>query len=1199
MSTKGGQLGYVLAIAGFVVFYGIASLVIGLVGYGNLYSSTYYIVAFALLALTLPFALIISYLVSRRGRKKGAAATPDSADQIAPASQSVNLKSPAGGFDEITKGIEETVQFLKSSNVDIYSLPWYVVAGLPRSGKSSLVLASNLNFQTLPSQRESEQKFIRPTRAVDWRVTNDAVFLDTAGRYQTEGPDGDEWSALLEAVKKYRPQRPIDGMILAVDPIKILNGDEKESEEAAKILRARIDEAALRTKNRFPIYLVFTHADKMEGFADSFSTSQREGQNLVWGATIPIEKSDAAQSLFDIEFNLLQQGTMKRRLIRLSAPFPPVRQLRIFNFPLHFGAARRKLGHFVSTLFRPNPFSESPFLRGFYFTAIPSSKGQAPQTVGTSFFTQKLFREVVLRDKDMVATFQAQRQKPPILGWLATLTGAAIVFLLLGLSAYSLYKNKQMLDDASTNGEALMTIAKADAGRDPLTKTPDEARRELDATDELRRTLLDLDNYDRNGAPYLMRMGLYSGGRIYHEMLLPTYFNVVEHRFKEPARKKLEDALRKFSTSAPVANPTQMTAQEEENLGKNYDLLKTYLMLSGDFRDKAEPTSIATTLAEFWKSESKLPAGSDLVAQQQLEFWAKQVDRDEFPRIKLDNNLIDAARKKLQSFPAVYRYYKRKVTEISKEVDGKLGATTVEGVLTSNGGDTSFTDGSYQVPGAYTLEGYRLMKKAISASEKELSADDWVMGEPDKKVVAQTTDASKLEERYFRDYADHWKNFVKAVSVRPYKKEDAARALQAFSSANSPIEILMKEVARNTNLSAKPKNQGWWDWIKSFFVSKESTDTGGNTQVEKEFRPLFTFVGDDAKTTDPPIGKYRSEISKVYTKVNGLSVDELNQISKDLAQDKDQKLQLRNSETAVASLLAAFTGTPSGQEMADLLKKPLGNLRSLLGADAQSQLGKTWANEVLPKAREAEKGFPFDDTGEADLTKLSAYLNPVNGTLSDFYEKNLKKYFEESGGQLKVKESSPVKFTDEFVTYLNNAFKLRDTLYGKSATPAFSYDFKMQKVPDALIEVTIDGQKIDSNGTGSTNFKFPAASGETGAFMNFASTAESTPTSGKTPSPANSANSNVNTSSNANVKKFFQTSNTNTAAGNDQKKFPGTWGLFKFFDAGQPQKQSSGEYSLTYKLGGKTVSATVKPSGGDLFDKTMFRNVHAPDKLLR
>jgi type VI secretion system protein ImpL len=204
-------------------------------------------------------------------------------------------------------------------------------------------------------------------------VTSDAVFVDTAGRYQSEGVDGEEWSAMLETIKKHRSNRPLDGFLMVVNAEKILNSDSREIEEMAKVLRARLDDAMARLKVRFPVYLIFTHADSIEGFRDSFSTSKNEGKTLVWGATIPLEKSESAAQMFDGEYEILHNSVMKRRLVRLSAPFPPVRQLRIFNFPLHFGSARRKLGAFVSTLFRPNPFSENPFLRGFYFTAAPTN----------------------------------------------------------------------------------------------------------------------------------------------------------------------------------------------------------------------------------------------------------------------------------------------------------------------------------------------------------------------------------------------------------------------------------------------------------------------------------------------------------------------------------------------------------------------------------------------------------------------------------------------------------------------------------------------------------------------------------------------------------------------------------------------------------------------------------------------------------
>jgi type VI protein secretion system component VasK len=307
----------------------------------------------------------------------------------------------------------------------------------------------------------------------------------------------------------------LDGFVLTVNADTIVKGDDREIEELAKVLRARLDDAVTRLKVRFPVYLVFTHADSIEGFRDSFSSSKNEDKTLVWGATIPLERSENAQSLFDGEYEVLQNSVMKRRLLRLSAPFPPVRQLKIFNFPLHFGSARRKFAAFVNALFRPNPFSENPFLRGFYFTASPAAKASnnAPQSVANGYFAERFFRDVVLRDKDLVKTFVAQRKRPPIFGWILTVLGIGLMGLILLITGVALMTNRQMLADAENRGEKVLTMRKADAGKDILAKSEDETRREIVVTDDLRVMLVQLDDYDRNGAPLYMRMGMYQGSK--------------------------------------------------------------------------------------------------------------------------------------------------------------------------------------------------------------------------------------------------------------------------------------------------------------------------------------------------------------------------------------------------------------------------------------------------------------------------------------------------------------------------------------------------------------------------------------------------------------------------------------------------------------------------------------------------------------
>lgn len=1185
-SWHGSQLKYALGLGGLFSFYGIVS-VATLMLPGTFVGYKYKILIIALVLLTLPFALIIGFVASRRAAKKKKeeeAAAGKASEAEGNAAPPQKTAAPAGTYDDITRGAEEAVQFLKNSNLGeagrdaIYSLPWFLVAGPPKSGKSSLLLSSNLNFHSLPGQRQSEQKLIRPTAGVEWRVTSDAVFIDTAGRYQTDGVDGDEWSALLETIRKYRPNRPLDGMILVLDARAILRSDEREAEESAKVVRARLDDAMQRLKVRFPVYVVFSNSDSLEGFRDSFSVSKKEDKTLVWGATIPLEKSDNAQALFDSEYEMLQNAVMKRRISRLSAPFPPVRQLRIFNFPLHFGSARRRFGAFMNALFRPNPFSENPFLRGFYFTAVPSSNGAPGGTAAAGYFTERFFRDVLLRDKDLVKIFQSQRTRPPIFGWALTLLGAAFVLLLLILSGVSLFSNKQMLADAEIRGEKVLTIVKADAGKNPFEKNEEEVRRELSAVEDLRQLLARLDDYDRNGPPIYMRFGLYSGDKVFKKSLLPIYFSVIEQRFKAPAVRKLEADLRKFADSTATFNPNQISPEQEKVLDKHYELLKAYLMLSGDFREKAQGADVVLALKDYWVTESKVPADLKLTALQQLDFWAKQIDRDDsearFPRISVNAKLVEDARKKLQALPPVFRYYSRKVTEISKEIDDRVGQTTVRAILTRNGADTSTMDGAYTVPSAFTRSGYESMKVAISEAEQKLSEDDWVMGESAKKDVAQATDAARLEDRYFRDYADHWRNFVKGVDVKAYKnKNEATAALQSFSSANSPMKILLREVAKNTNLSAPLENPGWIDWLMSFFQSKKSGDTGG-TQPEKEFRPLFAFVGTSDKPDAAPIEKYQSEIGKAFNDLSGVSEDRLKKIAEQMANDEDP-IRILAREKAIGNLLAGFSETPSGQELAALLQKPIGNLKTLLGAGAKQQLAKIWAEQILPEAMDVQKGYPFEDGQvETDLTKLTAFLNPTDGKFSKFYDERLSRYFEESSGRLKVKDTSELQFADDFVEYLNSAIELRKALFGTNPTPKFEYEFALRPLKDGLIEVTIDGQKLTSEGTGSMKGTFPAGtSAETGVLINLVSLS-----GGQTPSASPGG---------------FGDSSAKS------QTYQGNWGLFRFVDASSPAKQPGGEYLLTFSVGGKSASATIKPSGGDLFDRAIFRKAKAPQNFLK
>ena len=316
MAWQVDQLKYAFGLGGLFSFYGIVGMLVWLVGDQYGYGWTERIIIILLVLITFADCSRDRFYCLAPPKEKGKASRSASqAQEKTPETEAAKTAAtPTGNNDDLAKGAEETVQFLKSSNLGeggkdaVYSLPWYLVMGTPKSGKSSLVLGSNLDFQTLPSQRQTELKFLRPTRNVDWRVTSEAVFLDTAGRFQTEGVDGDEWNSLLETIKKYRPNRPLDGVLMTVSAERILHSDEREIEEQAKILRTTIGRSQPASENPFSRLSGFFTRRRDRRFPRFIFQFQTGRQNFSLG------RDDSAGKIG-------QRPIAVRRRIRTSAKF--------------------------------------------------------------------------------------------------------------------------------------------------------------------------------------------------------------------------------------------------------------------------------------------------------------------------------------------------------------------------------------------------------------------------------------------------------------------------------------------------------------------------------------------------------------------------------------------------------------------------------------------------------------------------------------------------------------------------------------------------------------------------------------------------------------------------------------------------------------------------------------------------------------
>ncbi len=1128
------QLKSAIGISFILSFYAAAGLIVYYLGPALGLTLDQRIILIGLILLTWPFALVINHYRRKRQKKLEA-----EAHEFAPDSE--KQPSPARSYDELNEGAEETAEWLRKSRLGekrgdaVYSLPWFLVAGPPASGKTSLLLSGGLDFQTLPSQRHSDQKLIRPTRDCQWRVTDSCVLLDTAGRYQTEGADQDEWSALIEVAKKYRKSRPLDGVLIAVNAAQVISSADTVIEQQAKLMRSRLDEVTERIGCKVPIYLVFTHLDLIEGFDEFFYVLNRAERSQVWGATIPLEKSQNAHALFDVEFDHLSNALVRHRLMRLAASKDSAEQLSIFDFPLHFSETRRKLGLFTSSLFRPNPFSEKPLLRGFYFTssATEGDRGEA-KTASEGFFTERFFKDVLLRDKSLAESFQASKKNPHRLRNILAAAALALLFFVAVGMIVSFVSNRALIAEANERGHRVDEIARANVNKDPAKKDATARRVELEAIDELRRALAKLDEYDQDSPPLYLRLGLYSGNEI-NPYARAIYFDAITQDFFKPTVAALEHDLRTPEAAGEV------------DLGRHYDLLKAYLMLSNP--EKAEATFLANQLSDYWKKAS--PVDMELVSEEQLKFYARQASRDDAPAYRPDDKIVAESRRRLAAYPAVNRFFK----QITSEIDTKVSPVTLESVVQDRG--RGILTSSFSVPGSFTSTGYHEhWGAAMESAAEEISKDDWVMGPQAAASQSQSADVSKLQAMYFREYTSQWQRFIKGISLRPFRtKEEAVEALKVLSSSDSPMELVMTELERNTNLSVKRSGGGVWGWIKGIFSSRKET-VAGTTEVEKEFRPVFSFVSTEDRQTSAPMSEYRATLKRVLDALETKSDDQLAQTAKALLTGKDE-MGLQKAEQEVSRMTDSFK-TAAASDVARLLKQPLSNLRAMLYGGGYEQIERNWREQLYPKARALESGFPFvDSSSQAPVTDLARFLNPSNGQFTAFFNDKLATSFEDAQGRWRLKESGAVKLSEGFVNYLNAARALRDALFpGGGQQPDVAYDLTLMAERGADVVIEIDGNRVETRGTSpqSAKFNWPAKAGASGARIL--------------------------------VMQGGQQS---------ERAFPGEWGLFQMFGAGNATKTADNQYQLSWHVGSVMVRATLRPSSATSpFERRLFTAMRAP-----
>ena len=134
------------------------------------------------------------------------------------------------------------------------------------------------------------------TRNCDWWFTDEAVMIDTAGRYTLQesdsAVDASAWDTFLSLLKKTRPRRPLNGVLLTVNVQDLLQQSPADRKEHAAKLRARIQELHTKLGIRPPVYVLLTKTDlpvaaigRRVGWPDPSYASRRFAQVYAMSPT--------------------------------------------------------------------------------------------------------------------------------------------------------------------------------------------------------------------------------------------------------------------------------------------------------------------------------------------------------------------------------------------------------------------------------------------------------------------------------------------------------------------------------------------------------------------------------------------------------------------------------------------------------------------------------------------------------------------------------------------------------------------------------------------------------------------------------------------------------------------------------------------------------------------------------------------------
>ena len=913
---------------------------------------------------------------------------------------------------------KEAMETLRKSHLrkygnPLYVLPWYMVIGESGSGKTTAIKSARLSS---PFAEVSRTSGISGTKNCDWWFFEQAILIDTAGRYAIpvdEGRDKDEWQKFLSLLIKFRKKEPLNGLVVTIAADKLLDTGQELLEASGKSIRRRIDELMRVLGAKFPVYVLVTKCDLIQGMTQFCDRISEKGHDQAMGVLNHELSKDTAE-FSRRTMHTLGERLKDLRLLLFHKPESKGADPSLVLFPEEFEKLKAGLDAFIRGAFQENPYQETPILRGFFFSSgkqegspyshflkelgLIEEKEVLPGT-DKGLFLHDFFSKILPRDRGLFAPTQRTLEWSRLTRNMGLTSWVAICVAVCGLLSFSFVKNLKTLRDVS-HEFSKPPVLQGEILTDTITM------------DRFRKAVFRAER--QNNSWWVPRLGL-NESRDVEEKLKEKFCKQYRNGFLVSFDKQMTDTMTRFS----AATTKETLGRYAAHLVRRINLINARMLGEG---------------VEGLQSRSQPPFDTFVSGA--------------------DQNLIPEVSKKLTQLYLYFLIWRQDKASLNQEMNNLQ--TWLKHILTFEGAtlnwlidwvnsDPSFlpvtladfwgeglgNPNDVGILPSFTIHG----KHQIDLFLKEIESALF-----DPLIIAEQK--LKFEKWYSQEYLQAWYDFATVFPKGPDHlegKEKWKEVAARMGSDQNPYFTLFAMMAKELKPFSKgEKSPAWVSFVydlkdaklRSKAIKKDRSEPLGF--IKKAAKKVKTTVKKAEKASGMKAGKtldmesqllaakafldYQSALNEI-TLVSASSLVAYKMAAEIYSEDPViSKSPFYTAQNAISKLKTTLIKPKTDQKMIwKLVAGPIDFFHEFILKESACYLQSRWEKEVLMEVQEVsdQKNMNQLLMGEGGFVKKF-----INGPVEPFLSRSLKK-----GYYAKKVMGRNIDFNEYFLSFLTKGAK--------------------------------------------------------------------------------------------------------------------------------------------------------------------------------